>query len=66
MRFLTRKLAAEYLNRIGVPIKGAGLKDHANRGTGPKYAIINGSALYMHKDLDEWVAAQASRSVARK
>jgi hypothetical protein len=66
MRYLTREKAAEYLNCAGVPVRGAGLKDHANRGTGPEYALINGRALYTQESLDRWVADQAARPVLRR
>lgn len=66
MTFLTRQKAAEHLKSVGIPVKGDGLKDHASRGTGPAYTIINGRALYRREDLDAWVAAQAARPVRRR
>ena len=63
--YISRETARDYLREQGVPIGDKSLKDHANRGSGPRYAIINGRALYKPAWLDEWLADQASRPVGR-
>lgn len=61
MRFLTRERARQYLDDQGVIVGAGGLKDHAGRGTGPTYCIINGRALYVPADLDTWIQRAATR-----
>lgn len=58
-RYLTRRQAHEYIRNAGVPITGNSLKDHAHRGTGPKYSFINGRCLYPPEELDAWIAGAA-------
>ncbi len=66
MRFLTRRLAAEYLTAQGVSTSEQGLADKASRGRSPKYAIVNGRAVYTLADLDAWIAEQAARPIVRR
>lgn len=66
MRLRTREEAAAYLNEQGALIKGDGLKDHASRGTGPAYSIVNGRAVYTEAALDAWIAEQMARPVRRR
>lgn len=67
MNLMTRAGATDYLNNHyrGI-VKGDGLKDHASRGTGPKYSIVNGRACYRREDLDAWIEQQAARPVIRR
>ena len=67
MRYLNRSGAAQLLvDTRGIRITAQGLADHAHRGTGPKYAIINGRALYTEDDPNAWIAEQAARPVMRR
>lgn len=67
MRFMTREAAAAFImEERGVPITPNGLRDHASKGRGPKYSIINGRALYKPSDLLAWVDAQAAKPVTRR
>lgn len=67
MKYLQRfPDARNYLREKGVDTGDTGLKDMASRGTGPKYAIVNGKAVYRPEWLDEWIEAQASRPVKRR
>jgi hypothetical protein len=66
MRYRNRPLSAEYLTARGVATTAQGLADKATDGTGPRYSIINGRALYTEADLDAWIAAQAARPVLRR
>lgn len=58
--------ARDFLREKGVPIGENALKDHAARGTGPRYTIINGRALYTEADLIAWIEKQASRPVLKR
>jgi hypothetical protein len=64
--YRTRRLAAEYLSAQGVSTTEQGLADHASRGKGPKYGIVNGRAVYTDADLDSWIAEQLARPVTRR
>ncbi len=59
MRLRLRKEAAEYLTeRSGVLFTETGLSSRATAGKGPRYAIINGRAVYAQDALDEWLNEQ--------
>lgn len=61
-KFRNRDSAREYLAEThGLEIGNTALANKASDGTGPKYTVINGRALYMDSDLDAWVAEQAKR-----
>lgn len=60
--FLTRKAAAEYINSTGVPMTECGLANHASRGTGPKYSMVNGRAIYRRSDLAPWLTPSEAES----
>jgi hypothetical protein len=64
--FKPREIAAEYLSSKGIPTTAQGLADKASRGLGPRYAIVNGRAVYTQEWLDAWVAEQAARPVVRR
>lgn len=64
--FYSRDRARDRIRERGVPIGEDGLKDHASRGTGPRYSIVNGRAVYTAADLDSWIEAQAARPVTRR
>jgi hypothetical protein len=66
MQYLTRPRAAEHLTSCGAETTAQGLADRASKGTGPRYSIINGRALYTKADLDTWLAEQAARPVVRR
>jgi hypothetical protein len=67
MRYRDRSQAADYLtNQLGVRTTAQGLADHAHKDTGPRYSLINGRALYLEADLNDWVERQAARPIARK
>lgn len=67
MRYRTRQLAAEFLTaQTTIRITEQALADKAHRGTGPKYTIVNGRALYTEGDLLTWVSDQAARPVIRR
>lgn len=64
-KYLTDPEAHNAIRDRGVPIGKNALKDHRSRGTGPKYAIINGRALYTTEWIDAWIAEQAARPLRR-
>lgn len=67
MRYRTRADATAYLtSQHGVPVSNTTLRTHASRGTGPRYSMINGRALYRDEDLDAWVKQQAERPPRRR
>jgi hypothetical protein len=67
VKYLPRPRAAEFLrDSVGISISAQGLADRAHEGTGPRYSIINGRAVYTESDLVEWVAQQAARPVVRR
>jgi hypothetical protein len=53
--------ARDHIRSRGVRIGNNALKDHRSRGTGPKWVLINGRALYTREWCDEWIDAQAAR-----
>lgn len=65
-KYLDRDGARDYLREQGVPIGDNALKDLHRRSSGPRYAIINGRALYTRDDLQAWVAEQAARPVQKR
>jgi hypothetical protein len=66
MQYRDRQGATAYLRGKGVQIGDGGLKDLANRDRGPRYAIINGRALYEDSALDEWIESQAARPLPKR
>jgi hypothetical protein len=58
--FLDRNSATKFVRDEGVPVGKTALANLATNGTGPKYSIINGRALYKREDLLKWIAEQAS------
>ena len=64
--YLDRARAADYLAERGITTSQQGLADRASRGIGPRYAIINGRAVYTQADLDAWIAEQVARPVIRR
>jgi hypothetical protein len=59
-QYLDRKGATEFVRNQGVPAGNTALANLASDGKGPKYAIINGRALYKPEDLLKWISEQAS------
>lgn len=64
--FKTRDRATEYIADKGIPVQHRTLGDMASRGIGPRYALINGRAVYRDKDLDAWIEEQFSRPPQRR
>jgi hypothetical protein len=59
MKLRIRREAAEYLTKkSGVLFTDTGLSARATAGTGPRYSIINGRAVYTQDALDEWLNEQ--------
>jgi hypothetical protein len=66
-KFLSRADARGYLKEThGVELGVTGLTNLASDAKGPRYALINGRALYTREWLDSWVAAEAARPVVRR
>jgi hypothetical protein len=63
-----RKEAAEYLTKhSGVLITEAALAARATKGTGPRFSLFNGRAVYSDEALDEWLTMElAEESPAAK
>jgi hypothetical protein len=59
--YKTRNQATLTLREHGVPLGETSLAEMASAGKGPKYAVINGRALYTDQWLFEWVQQEASR-----
>jgi hypothetical protein len=66
MRYRDRAGATEYLRTLGIRLSDDRLRDLASRGGGPRYASINGRALYLDADLDDWIAEQAARPPVKR
>lgn len=66
MRYRNRESAAQYLKDRGIDTTPQGLADHAYRGRGPNYAIVNGRAVYTEAALDAWIAEQVAQPVRRR
>ena len=66
VKYRDRKGARIRILDAGIPMGEGGLKDHASRGTGPRYVIINGRALYTDDDIDAWIAEQSARPVSKR
>jgi hypothetical protein len=66
MKFFLRHLAAQLITEHGIPTTAQGLADKACDGIGPRYAIVNGRAVYTEADLLNWIAEQAARPVVRR
>jgi hypothetical protein len=67
VKFIDRSTATDYLRRDrGLRLTANTLKDRAHRGTGPRFRIINGRALYLHADLDAWVDEQMASGEPRR
>lgn len=58
--YLNRKSATDFIREQGVQMGNTALANLASNGGGPKYAVINGRALYQRDDLLKWIAEQAS------
>jgi hypothetical protein len=59
MSIRIRRDAAKYLSeRSGFRFTEESLAARASSGTGPRYAILNGRAVYSDEALDEWLEAQ--------
>lgn len=65
-RYLSRDESREYLATLGIKVGKKGLCEHASQGSGPKYAIINGRAMYTQEALDTWIDEQVARPVLRQ
>jgi hypothetical protein len=61
-KFKTRTEATESLREKGVPIGKTTLAELAAEDRGPRYAVINGRALYTEHDLMAWLEEQAKQS----
>jgi hypothetical protein len=69
MKLRSRREAAEYLTRkSGVLFTETGLCSRATASKGPRYAILNGRAVYLQEALDEWLDEQlaAARPSAKR
>jgi hypothetical protein len=64
--FLPRAAAAKHLTKKGVPTTASALANQASDGIGPRYAIINGRAIYREADLDAWLTEQFATPVVRR
>ncbi|MEX1994901.1 MAG: hypothetical protein WD929_09570 [Steroidobacteraceae bacterium] len=53
--FLTRTAATAALIDAGVPLSPKSLEYMATKGTGPKFRIVNGRAVYRRGDLQAWM-----------
>ncbi len=56
--YLNRKEAADYLTMIGVKTAERTLAKFACIGGGPVYRRVGRQALYVEKDLTDWVAGK--------
>lgn len=63
--FLTRKDAAAVLREAGLPVKESTLENSATSGKGPPYRILNGRALYLRHELEQWLERQVRMTPGR-
>lgn len=57
-RFLTRKEAAEFLARIGLPVTINGLHKYAHTGGGPPYRMFGNRSVYLPSELKQWALSK--------
>lgn len=62
---LTREQAAARARSSGLRCTSATLANHASRGTGPAFRIIQGRAFYLEDDVDQWTESQIGQLVRR-
>jgi len=60
-RYLIRTAAMQFIRDQGVPCGKTSLAELASAGRGPRYALINGRAVYTEQDLIAWIDEQAAR-----
>ena len=65
-KFLTRDAAAAYLSAQGIELTGQSLADLAYRGRGPRFAIVNGRAVYTVEWLTAWIDSEIAKPVSRR
>jgi hypothetical protein len=58
--YLTRRQAAEYLTKKGLPISWRTLQKLATTGGGPRYRLFGNKAVYLPAELDAWAEAKIS------
>jgi hypothetical protein len=64
-KYLDRATATAFIRAVGIPMGDNRLADLAYEGRGPRFAMINGRAVYTEQWLAAWIEAQAARSVKR-
>ncbi len=64
-RYLIRAAATQFIRDQGVPCGKTSLAELASDDRGPRYALINGRAVYTEKDLLAWIEEQAARPPSR-
>jgi hypothetical protein len=60
--FLLRPDATAVLREAGVPATDSTLESLAVAGKGPRYAVLNGRAVYLRADLEQWLESQVRRT----
>ncbi len=65
-KYLTREAAAALVSAQGIKLTSQRLADLAYRGKGPRFARVNGRAVYTLEWLTEWLEAEMARPVQRR
>jgi hypothetical protein len=65
-KYLTRDAAAAFLTAQGIELTGPVLADLAYKGKGPRFAKINGRAVYTVEWLTAWIEAEIAKPVSRR
>lgn len=63
-RYLTRRVAAEHIRALGLPITAGTLGKLASVGGGPQYHRFGSRAVYAVDDLDAWVRERLGEPVS--
>lgn len=60
-QFLSRALAADYINSRGLPLSKNTLQKYATVGGGPEYQLFGNRVVYTPAALDAWVEQKLSK-----
>lgn len=58
LNLLSRYQASQYIKSKGMRMSPSTLSRLANKGTGPKYALVRLKSYYKQEWLDEWIEGQ--------
>jgi hypothetical protein len=65
-KYLNREAAAAFVSAQGIELSSQRLADLAYRGNGPRFARVNGRAVYTVEWLTAWIEAEIARPLQRR